>query len=773
LPPGEGGESDGNSSNDPTDSDTTRPEDSDIGGTPPGDTGGGNSSGDTITPIDNDIGPATGGDRTIDDTTQPTSPWPRPGGGFGLFKSTVQSAARGAGVNAASVSSGGGGTVAAARYVPSINAVQGAAIPDSAASFPGVVQTAYGLRDNVGFPAVFGSPEGKLSYGGIAAPGTLGGQPRDTVKESGGIAPGAGGPPEAIRLRATIQNLRAQEQLALEGGFPSEAGKARSTRIHYERVLRKFGYSAGEGIVGMSGTPRHADGVDSVRPLANARNQRKGAAALARVRGNAEIEELEKQERRLTGAASQRYLEYLKSTKEVIKIRMDLHDKEVDNLNTRDEARRQRRARKEVQKHLRRLDRRARAAATGLTAAAQNLPQMAEGAWHLTTVDNDADPNQGGMSATDVYEMGFGRHTTGNFMLPSFGGKGSANTVQGYLQQVRLAVNALQSVVVGAFGGETVYGGNLAVVEHNRPNANVAGSSIGQSVLGVTGLDTAVRPGQEPLAVVGSITAQEGATVTASGGVFKIIREHRGDGTINDKRPLLALHNGPGGADYWSDDRRRLFANKNRQIGCMGLHMGWLSGEKGSNDLVESIGQHAGTETFTNSFFALPYRRTWGNGLMTDLPGIQMYGQDAAPSTSAVPISTGLGTNGGGTFYVQAKTATAPTLPKFKDSDSNDFELVGIARRRRTIQKKTSNYTAGFGDYVYCQTNAFTVTLPATPAADDAGSVVVVRNDINNTNNITIDAGALTISDGTATTMTLFPGETIVLTVLDTTEWQI
>lgn len=161
------------------------------------------------------------------------------------------------------------------------------------------------------------------------------------------------------------------------------------------------------------------------------------------------------------------------------------------------------------------------------------------------------------------------------------------------------------------------------------------------------------------------------------------------------------------------------------------------------------------------------YRIRWdydGNGNYRDV-------FDITTSTGALLVTIGNTTD---TFnwrlangYVELAEISAPGTPDagfgriypktdgklyFKNDAGTESDLTGAGGGGGvTYTQKTGNYTAAAGDLVGCGTDtaAFTVTLPASPSAND---VVVIKDEDGNagTNNITVDPNGNKIDQSTA-----------------------
>lgn len=167
----------------------------------------------------------------------------------------------------------------------------------------------------------------------------------------------------------------------------------------------------------------------------------------------------------------------------------------------------------------------------------------------------------------------------------------------------------------------------------------------------------------------------------------------------------------------------------------------------GTTTFIRSNFVATGGQTSFAFTYTPPYVMVWVNGVF------QSYSDYTATSGTAVVLTTACVAGDLVEFITFAATTVANTmLPDFSNATATNAVAFGgtsqttVAGVRNAYgigvaSRKTANYTAVAGDYLACDTiavGAFTVTLPASPAAGDKPIVI-------------FDAGTTTTVNGFAT----------------------
>ena len=184
----------------------------------------------------------------------------------------------------------------------------------------------------------------------------------------------------------------------------------------------------------------------------------------------------------------------------------------------------------------------------------------------------------------------FGDWNAANMPLPFFGAPGGPRSLEGWTHLATYQVRAMQQVVNGAFGGPSYLAANLGVVHRNRPGNPPAGSRIGAHWTALPDEPhLKVCRGQAPLEVISILNAPAGTTVEGcGGGVLEVVREHRGEGMIEDHRPLILLENarssnaGHVRADMLSDIDRRFYVGATSEVTGSRVRAHYLADERGT-----------------------------------------------------------------------------------------------------------------------------------------------------------------------------------------------
>ena len=222
----------------------------------------------------------------------------------------------------------------------------------------------------------------------------------------------------------------------------------------------------------------------------------------------------------------------------------------------------------------------------------------------------------------------FGHWNAANMPLPFFGSPGGPRSLEDWAHLATYQVQAMQRVVNGAFGGPSYLAGNIGVVHRNRPGNPPAGSRIGAHWTTLPHEPTLkLLRGQTPLEVVSVLEAPAGTVIEAcAGGVLEVVREHRGNGLVVDRRPLILLENDRSHsrdsveADMISDVRRRFYIAAGAEVTGSKLRALYEAGENGRVLEVARIDAATG-----NTVEELVYVDT-ADGLLTSKKGVLSRG---------------------------------------------------------------------------------------------------------------------------------------------------
>lgn len=179
----------------------------------------------------------------------------------------------------------------------------------------------------------------------------------------------------------------------------------------------------------------------------------------------------------------------------------------------------------------------------------------------------------------------FGHWNVLNRPVPFLGAVGGPRSLEGWAHLTTFAVRALQRVTCGAFGGPGYLAGNLGVVHRNTVDNPPVGSRIGAHWSNVPDESVLqVCEGAAVLDVVSVLEAAPGKKLCAcSGAVLRVARQHRGDGEVDDRRPLLVLADAGSRteADLVSDDRGQFRVDHARGITGARLSVRVPCGQRG------------------------------------------------------------------------------------------------------------------------------------------------------------------------------------------------
>lgn len=172
-------------------------------------------------------------------------------------------------------------------------------------------------------------------------------------------------------------------------------------------------------------------------------------------------------------------------------------------------------------------------------------------------------------------EVAFGSHNVLTTPIPVMGQPGGPTNVEDELAWIAYAAESLRQVVMGMVGGPAFLASNIAVVHQNTPGNPPAGSTIGAQWTARPG--EILRTDESPFRVPGTLHADAGAQLVATGaGIFEVVREHTGDGSVVDKRPAILVDNRTKGeivstADAFSTHDRRAAITGGAQVLSAGL----------------------------------------------------------------------------------------------------------------------------------------------------------------------------------------------------------
>ncbi|MGE0713328.1 MAG: hypothetical protein AB7N76_26455 [Planctomycetota bacterium] len=179
----------------------------------------------------------------------------------------------------------------------------------------------------------------------------------------------------------------------------------------------------------------------------------------------------------------------------------------------------------------------------------------------------------------------FGHWNVLNRPIPFLGAVGGPRSLEGWAHLTTFAVRALQRVTCGAFGGPGYLAGNIGVVHRNTVDNPPVGSRIGAHWTNVPDESVLqVCEGESVLDVVSVLEAAPGKQLCAcSGSVLRVARDHRGDGDIDDRRPLVVLDDARGRteADLIADDRGQFRVGHDRGVTATRLRVLVPCGQRG------------------------------------------------------------------------------------------------------------------------------------------------------------------------------------------------
>ena len=187
----------------------------------------------------------------------------------------------------------------------------------------------------------------------------------------------------------------------------------------------------------------------------------------------------------------------------------------------------------------------------------------------------------------------FGHWNVLNRPVPFLGADGGPRSLEGWAHLTTFAVRALQRVTCGAFGGPGYLAGNVGVVHRNTVDNPPVASRIGAHWTNVPDESVLqVCEGESVLDVVSVLEAAPGKQLCAcSGAVMRVARDHRGNGDIDDRRPLVVLDDARGRteADLIADDRGQFKVDHDRGVTATRLRVLVPCGQRGPMLVVARI----------------------------------------------------------------------------------------------------------------------------------------------------------------------------------------
>lgn len=384
----------------------------------------------------------------------------------------------------------------------------------------------------------FGHPSAiELPSGGLA----LGGQV-DTTGLEGGLTFGVPGAPRGPGVAA---GAGVSDQ-------PVQPGPVDTSGFEGQLTFGIPGSRPATGGFGFEGAPNNDNGVprgfEEAREAALRQQAREAARKQALEQEQEQIDRLARLERQARERGADRSAGRIQRQRERIEKRRadrEARRQRLDDFEKRQQeearARRERREQRRRERQQKREEeiQRARDAAARRRAAA--TPNFAGGGYIIDVTDKSAPEVYGyGPEFEKVKAQFQGQvgNTANTLLLPP-GAPGGPATVGGWIAQATYAVQSLQAMNVGAFGGQGQFLNAPASIVHK--SVAPATSTIGQWLVGMPGTVTTSR--NPAVQFISRVEAPAGSQVQVggTGGIVNVTRQHSGDGTIVDVQPGILI----------------------------------------------------------------------------------------------------------------------------------------------------------------------------------------------------------------------------------------
>lgn len=252
-----------------------------------------------------------------------------------------------------------------------------------------------------------------------------------------------------------------------------------------------------------------------------------------------------------------------------------------------------------------------------------------------------------------------GRHNVFTATAPFLQAGGNLATLTDHVRYTDVMLEAYRQVLVGLLGGVGSYGGTLSVLSRNTPSQGPSARNLIGEFLTAGADKTLDATGAGAVEIRSILEAPAGAAVSApAGAVAMFVREQRGQGLIQDQRPLILLDNDRGARGLVSAD---MLATPDRSVAITGAGVGMLAGVYGLGTNPQQTVLATGYRAGLGGIQGLPTFAVTAEGVITlttpsDTPDAPSNEGDVVLYNNAGTLtvlesdgtSTALGAGGGG-----------------------------------------------------------------------------------------------------------------------------
>lgn len=404
-----------------------------------------------------------------------------------------------------------------------------------------------------------------------------------------------------------------------------------------------------------------------------AARERERRAALAAEKAG--IEELKARAARVGGAAGRRMRAKADALERARGIRERRRQKREDYRRRKQDEADARRRRREERRRARRQKHEDAIAAARAAADAKPDDGSYGSVGYIVDLTDPGDPvlyGDGALAAQDELDrrralsgagtLGSVGANTATTPLRPMGSPGGPRNLEGWVAVATYAVDSLQVMSSGAFGGDGRFLNAplnvIEVVDEARPTPS--GSTLGQQIIAY-GNERRIL-GSPPLLVIGDVHAEEGASVGVVGsGVLSVSRKHTGGGSVEDDERAAVFIDSDGEGDLIGTAGQRFTVSS-----CAGVKAAKLAVVAGPSETPERLlvvgvsGEpeaHVPGAPVSGEFLTVS-----GTGVVMASQGIQAMQQAVADFAAAEEGALALRAGADGSLYVVDSTGAATAL---------------------------------------------------------------------------------------------------------------